>query len=489
MAGNARVIVVCARQADAENIAFSLRRQGLDAIAFGDAKAALAEIRRDPVDMILSEANLTGYSGLAFLAQTRREAPLAQRVLLDNAAMPDETRRMVNEAGPCAVVSGAVESARILELIAIEGPVTHRVGAIFGPAGLETERIESENRNLANQNRLLLKEFAGVQRARAQIQARLTKLEALTGTKTERTGAHSPPAGAGETSDPRIHAISVALDRMIEDPNISLPVVPAVGNKIRNMLTDKHASFDRIAEMIKLESGMSARILHVANSPLYAGLERIRSLPQAMSRLGLRETLNVVQAIVGENLFKTQSPYMARLMLRLWMHSLCCAYANEQIARSLEIPDSDDYFIMGLLHDIGKLLVIHLVERGIAQKTDWAAEGVSEGVVLELMNRRHHDYGRLLMENWNYPSVFADVAMLHDDADSLAGSGEPVIVTYFSNLLSRKLGYSLVPYDGDPLSDHRLAEALNVNQGMRLALEDNIIQLVEKIRETFFPGK
>lgn len=66
-----------------------------------------------------------------------------------------------------------------------------------------------------------------------------------------------------------------------------------------------------------------------------------------------------------------------------------------------------------------------------------------------------------LAEKWEYPPAFREAVRLHNDAINIERRSEPVAVTYFSNLLTRKIGFSLVPYDGDPLSSKTLADALN----------------------------
>jgi putative nucleotidyltransferase with HDIG domain len=172
-------------------------------------------------------------------------------------------------------------------------------------------------------------------------------------------------------------------------------------------------------------------------------------------------------------------------MKNLWLHSICTAYSNEIIAHTLQMENSEDIFMMGLLHDIGKLLVMHLIETG-RRRGAWGDRVATEAVVRKLMAMRHHDLGARLLEKWHYPVAFQDVVRLHDDDANIHTRAEHVIVTYYSNVLTRKLGFSLVPYEGNPLSNRQLAEALNMDPEIRDDLEDSMKTITDRIQKSCF---
>jgi len=278
---------------------------------------------------------------------------------------------------------------------------------------------------------------------------------------------------------------SVAFNGMMEDPNLVLPVLPEIAIKVRQLMTNEKNTFETVAYLVEKEQGMAARILQVANSPIYAGLERIRSLQQAVGRLGLRETRNILQAVVAQNLFRTEVKSLREMMKGLWLHSLCTAYGNEIIAQRLGVPDSSDYFMMGLLHDIGKLLILHLTVVG-QREGRWTERQITEDAVRKLMAMRHHDLGTRLLEKWTYPVSFQEVVLLHNDDAHVDRRSEPVVVTYFSNLLTRKSGFSLVPHEEDLLTKESLADALNMSPEARADIEEILEKTTRSIKESCF---
>ena len=81
-------------------------------------------------------------------------------------------------------------------------------------------------------------------------------------------------------------------------------------------------------------------------------------LYEVITRLGLKETLNIVLAIANKNLYETENVKYNILTDRLWVHALASGYGSKLIAQTLKFDDMEKYFLMGLTHDIGKILLL-----------------------------------------------------------------------------------------------------------------------------------
>ncbi|HNY26110.1 MAG TPA: HDOD domain-containing protein [Candidatus Sumerlaeota bacterium] len=280
-----------------------------------------------------------------------------------------------------------------------------------------------------------------------------------------------------------IATFSNELNNMLEDPDLVLPVESSVALQLRQVLNQKHVSFDDVARIVSHDPALAARVLQVANSSIYASLERARNLKQAVSRLGLLEVCNILNAIVTRDLFKAQSKHLQDVMHNLWLHSICTAYINQLVVRHLNLPAGPDFFMMGLLHDIGKLLILYLVHLG-EKSGRWKEGEVSEDILMPFFAMRHHDLGMRLLQNWDYPDSFLKVVRLHNDDRNIHSHDESVVVTFFSNLLTRKLGFSLVPYVGDPLTNNGLVTALNLSRRTINDIELAVLETIENIRQS-----
>lgn len=280
-----------------------------------------------------------------------------------------------------------------------------------------------------------------------------------------------------------IATFSNELNNLLEDPDLVLPVESSVALQLRMVLNQKHVSFDDVARIVSHDPALAARVLQVANSSIYASLERARNLKQAVSRLGLLEVCNILNAIVTRDLFKAQSKHLQNVMHNLWLHSICTAYINQLVVRHLNLPAGSDFFMMGLLHDIGKLLILYLVHLG-EKSGRWKEGEVTEDILMPFFSMRHHDLGMRLLQNWDYPESFQKVVRLHNDDRNIHAHDESVVVTFFSNLLTRKLGFSLVPYVGDPLTNNGLVTALNLSRRTINEIELAVLETIENIRQS-----
>jgi HD-like signal output (HDOD) protein/ActR/RegA family two-component response regulator len=477
-------MVLCHNSGVSETIAVSLKRLGLEVFVAKTPTEAFDSMDRSPCDMVIAEENLGASSGLDFLAEARKRFPIAQRVLLASAPVTAPADTLVNQAGLCAIFQNSFHSQDICRLLALEGAVTHAGAAPSVDIALENTKLQTLCKRMDAENKGLLKEVERLREERDRRDERLSR-RAVESAPAVEANPDAPSAIDPAELAEMTAQLTKAIDRMLLEDGFSLPVLPRIGLEVQRMAADENCSFDDLALKVGIEQGLSARILQVSNSAMYAGLKRVRNLRQAVTRLGLRETRNVLQAVIAENLFKTRNKVLMRLMGRLWMHSLCAGYCNENIARMLELPNSEDYFMMGLLHDIGKLLALHAAEK-LAREGNWPREKIHEEALRGVMNAIHHEAGARLMEKWEYSAAFRRVVLLHNDDANIHKHDEAVIVTYYSNLLTRKLGYSLVPWRADLLDNRELSAALNMTPGARYALEENLTEMVEQIKESYF---
>lgn len=284
----------------------------------------------------------------------------------------------------------------------------------------------------------------------------------------------------------RIAEMANALNRMIDDEEIELPVLPEIAGQVERLLEDEQNSFQKVAEWVEREQSMASRILQVANSPLYATREKIYNLDQAVGRLGLRETRQILQAVIAENLFRTEVPNFQEAVRNLWLHSVCTAYGNERIAQFLKIPHSEDFFMAGLLHDIGKLLVIHLLNEGVKRDL-WPIKAIDDGLLRSLMVKRHNVMGLRLLRHWEYPRVMQHAVRYHNSERFIERGHELVVITYFSNQVAHEMGYGFVPTVEKPLSRWHLASALNMTREEDLEpLEKALDNTIQRIKQSCF---
>jgi HD-like signal output (HDOD) protein len=140
----------------------------------------------------------------------------------------------------------------------------------------------------------------------------------------------------------------------------SIFTLPEIYIRVRDVVDNPESSMDDLANAIKIDPAISARVLKVVNSPLYGFPKQIDSITRAVNLIGMQSVSDLVAAtIIG----RTFSGMPAELMdlPAFWKKSALCALMAGKIARASGIMESERFFIEGLLRDIGHLVLYQTV--------------------------------------------------------------------------------------------------------------------------------
>jgi putative nucleotidyltransferase with HDIG domain len=277
---------------------------------------------------------------------------------------------------------------------------------------------------------------------------------------------------------PPTDSLAGRVEAAIREGKVDLPVLPEAALKVR-AIVQRDGGAPEIVRVIGNEPSLAAAILRYANSVAYAGLREVTDLQQAVMRLGFVNVEKTVLAISAKGAFSSQDKTVEHLYRALWQHSLATALAARRLApRTLDVgPDS--VFLAGLLHDIGKVVVLRCASQ--LRHEDPTLYGFSDDTLLEFVQALHCTAGEQLCAAWNLPSEIRAVARRHHD-EEFTGVGDMVIaIVQLANLMTRKAGASLTPDPGVSLvatpgavmlrlDDVKLTEAL-------VDVEDDIAKL------------
>ena len=131
---------------------------------------------------------------------------------------------------------------------------------------------------------------------------------------------------------------------------INAPVMPQVFYEVQRAIKQSTTTVDEVARLVEKDPVLSLRIIAVANSPVYRGIQKIDSLKHAIPRIGLKETHNIIIAISVKNLYQTKRIHFKILMDELWHHSLACAYCAKLLAQEVMLDDPEKYFLKAVLY-------------------------------------------------------------------------------------------------------------------------------------------
>lgn len=235
----------------------------------------------------------------------------------------------------------------------------------------------------------------------------------------------------------------IKWNKIIEN-SVSLPFVVSI---LLQKLADPEANIGEIEEILEKDPLLVAKVLRMANSAYYGFPRTISTVREAIIVLGLNTIRSIVLAISIKSVMNVDvSGYWFGNMRGLWEHSILTAGGARVIAKKLKFGDPERYFVAGLLHDIGKIVLSDIAKE---YKVQFLKNFIFHDKTLsqseeEIIGISHNMVGYLLANHWNLPQFISDVILYHDDpASAPEYVRRDIIVVSCANELS----YNFIPED------------------------------------------
>ncbi len=262
----------------------------------------------------------------------------------------------------------------------------------------------------------------------------------------------------------------------------NLPPVPHAALKLVSLLDQPGVSNTEVVQALRCDNVLTAKLLRACNSPYFGLAEPVSSVDQAVFVLGHQQILHIVLTLAFGSTMVVPLPGYAVAASELWRHSLITAIASETIANDLVDLNVDPpvAFTVGLLHDIGKLVLGQAltpeVQAEIRARVEHGQQSRSEAEKA-VLGTDHSEVGALLLQNWH----------LSDDVvEAVANHHQPVlkprprlsVVTHLANGLAHLAG-SAPGWDGYAMRiSPEVVERLEITP-------EQVEKLVLTVRESF----
>jgi len=217
-------------------------------------------------------------------------------------------------------------------------------------------------------------------------------------------------------SDAKIRSLPDVIKKYAASTQLKLPVFPGAALELRQLLTSDDSSVDQISEVINKDQAIATHVLKLANSPFYSGMNRtIRTIRDAIMRLGSNHILNLVIVSCQYNYYTSQNNVLAKYLQTLWQHVLCVSVGSQWLIRKIGYRKlEDEAFLAGLLHDIGKLFIIKIIESAFPNDRDIY---FSDAFILQSIESMHTEQGYKLLDAWSIPLVYCNISLNHHKQD------------------------------------------------------------------------
>lgn len=192
---------------------------------------------------------------------------------------------------------------------------------------------------------------------------------------------------------------------------------PMPGNVSRLLkeIDNPNVSISNLAGLVSLDQALAAQVLQVSNSVSLGYARTCSTLYDAIMHIGLGRLKSTLLASTATDIMKRGLSGYRLGEGELWHHSLVTAVISEWLAQALHYPNTEEAYVSGLLHDIGKLFLDQYVLRNYSMIVEYVQKYHLQLWQLEekLIGIDHARVGGLIAEHWNYPVTLVDAIRFH----------------------------------------------------------------------------
>ncbi|MBN8554467.1 MAG: HDOD domain-containing protein [Deltaproteobacteria bacterium] len=270
--------------------------------------------------------------------------------------------------------------------------------------------------------------------------------------------------GEGDPLSPILAEIRLGVKTAVSKEDFEIPLLPHVASQVLQMANNPKAGIPEIENLVKQDQVIAAKIIKTANSPFYRGLSNIVSLRDAMGRMGLKALKDIVFSLsIHSKVFKIKS--FEPVLDSIWDHSVACAAICQHIAKKKGM-DAEHAFLAGLVHDIGKPVLVQVVsefeekqrkmmiEKMRAQKKtfdpkDWKIDKLRDMLLPIIFDEYHGIVGALVATKWKLPGTLSEVIRFHHDYAQAKEGQKMAALVHAANIFCHHfgLGHEAKPVD------------------------------------------
>ena len=238
--------------------------------------------------------------------------------------------------------------------------------------------------------------------------------------------------------------ISIANVRSKIEDLQQIPSMPAILVPVMRQLEGDSSEVDvrKVADLVSHDKSLAAQTLHMANSPLFGRWTRVETVRAAIVTLGLQRMREISTACFMLNIMPKPGKFD---VTAFWEHSLACALVSRRLAKRIGMKDPEKAYLAGLLHDIGIIVNLLVMEEPFEQVMLAAVKSQTalETVENEILGFSHAVTGDLLAEFWQLGGDLKEVIRRHHQIDRARDFRSLVAVVSIADLLCRvtRLGY------------------------------------------------
>lgn len=255
----------------------------------------------------------------------------------------------------------------------------------------------------------------------------------------------------------------------------NLPTIPVIAQEVLGRLSDDMLSVDKLEDIIEKDPAISAKILSVANSAFFGFQISTDALGSAIMRIGFNNVKNIALGISLITILDDGKRGKAFDYKRIFNHSVAVGFTGRLLARNLKLDNAEEALMIGMLHDLGYMVL----SRYFPEKYEDVLFTFNEGKSLldaenQVLGFTHSDMGYWLAEEWKLPDIILDVNLYHHCPSSSTRNEKSIAVIHVADYLTAMNIMS--PVENDPAYplDPSSLEILGISEAELKDMEDSL---------------
>lgn len=217
-----------------------------------------------------------------------------------------------------------------------------------------------------------------------------------------------------------------------------LPTLPAIAMEVNRMLQDEDVTIDSLCDTIEKDQSIVGKLLKLSNSAFYGLRFRVRSVREAAMLVGLSSLRNVVISVSVIKAFCGTRSVEGLNIEDFWKHSISVAIIGKELASQSKIAQPDEAFLGGLLHDIGKIVMIQHFQDEFIQV--WKRIKAENELFYQAEDAcqiaGHALIGGIIAQKWRMPENLVHVIRYHNKPSVSSADYNLLLVVHLANLLA-----------------------------------------------------
>jgi len=220
-----------------------------------------------------------------------------------------------------------------------------------------------------------------------------------------------------------------------------LPPFPHIASQALNLVEQPDTTANKLSALLGKDTALAARVLKIANSAMYARQREITTINQAIMLIGFQTLKGIIIAATLKQFSRSPS----KIEQLIWENSTSTAIAGRLLCKQLKCNVADEIFILSLLHDLGKLVLVKQAAdqyKTVIEMVEGGKDFVSAEE--EVLGFNHAVIGAMVLKKWSFPAETWETVLFHHNLAEL-NEDSPILektrILNAADLVAHSAGY------------------------------------------------